>query len=106
MGHQVDLVDIKKLHTKYKGKVSGLRVVTLSLADPNRAKAKFPRGTRADTHLQGTWRFLVLQHDQGKEFAIDGVVSRLCKALDIKLPPSVTKEREKNSQDIKEKPKV
>lgn len=113
MGHQVDLVDIKKLHTKYKGKVfryvlSAMDVfsLTLSLADPNRAKAKFPRGTRADTHLQGTWRFLVLQHDQGKEFAIDGVVSRLCKALDIKLPPSVTKEREKNSQDIKEKPKV
>ena len=27
----------------------------------------------------------VVQHDQGKEFAIDGTVSRLCKALDIKL---------------------
>jgi len=67
MRHQVDLVDIKKLHTKYKGKVfryalSAMDVfsLTLSLADPNRAKAKFPRGTRADTHLQGTWQFLVL----------------------------------------------
>ena len=86
--HQVDLVDMKKLRTKYKGKVK----YVLSVMDVfSRYHWLVPIERKLSSHVareliriyreHGAPR--VIQHDQGTEF--DGAVSRLCKALEIKV---------------------
>ena len=87
--HQVDLVDMKKWHTKYKRKV--FRYV-LSVIDVfSRYHWLFPMERKLSSHVareliriyreHGAPR--VIQHNQGTD--IDGAVWRLCKALQIKL---------------------
>ncbi|KAK2547608.1 Gag-Pro-Pol polyprotein [Acropora cervicornis] len=87
--HQIDLVDMNKLCTKYKGKV--FRYV-LSVMDVfSRYHWLVPLQRKRSSHvareLIRIYREhgapLVLQHDQGAEF--DGAVSRLCKQLQIKV---------------------
>ena len=87
--HQIDLVDMNKLCTKYKGKV--FRYV-LSVMDVfSRYHWLVPLQRKRSSHvareLIRIYREhgapLVIQHDQGAEF--DGAVSRLCKQLQIKV---------------------
>ena len=87
--HQIDLVNMNKLCTKYKGKV--FRYV-LSVMDVfSRYHWLVPLQRNRSSHvaceLIRIYREhgapLVIQHDQGREF--DGAVSRLCKQLQIKV---------------------
>ena len=87
--HQIDLVDMNKLCTKYNGKV--FRYV-LSVMDVfSRYHWLVPLQRKCSSHvacvLIRIYREhdtpLVIQHDQGMEF--DGAVSCLCKQLQIKV---------------------
>ena len=87
--HQIDLVDMKRLHTKYKGKTYKY---VLSIIDVfSRYHWLVPMQTKKSSHLacellhiyieHGAPR--VIQHDQGREF--EGAVAALCKKLSIKV---------------------
>ena len=89
MQHQIDLVDMNKLCTKYNGKV--FRYV-LSVMDVfSQYHWLVPLQRKCSSHvacvLIRIYREhdtpLVIQHDQGMEF--DGAVSHLCKQLQIKV---------------------
>ena len=87
--HQIDLVDMKRLRTKYKGKTYKY---VLSIIDVfSRYHWLVPLQTKESSHLacellriyteHGAPR--VIQHDQGREF--EGAVAALCKQLSIKV---------------------
>ena len=87
--HQIDLVDMKRLRTKYKGKTYKY---VLSIIDVfSRYHWLVPLQTKKSSHLacellriyteHGAPR--VIQHDQGREF--EGAVAALCKKLSIKV---------------------
>ena len=89
MRHQIDLVDVDKLCTKYTGKV--FRYVLSVMNVFSRYHWLVPLQRKRSSHvareLIRIYREhgapLVIQHDQGTKF--DGAVSRLCKRLQIKV---------------------
>ena len=87
--HQIDLVDMNRLRTKYKGKTYKY---DLSIIDVfSRYHWLLPLQTKKSSHVarellhiyreHGTPR--VIQHDQGRQF--EGAVAALCKELTIKV---------------------
>jgi len=87
--HQVDLVDKKKLHTKYKDKVLRYWLSVMDLF--SRYHCLVPIEWKLSSRIAHERLCIyrehgapcVIQHDQGMEF--DGAVYRLCKALHTKV---------------------